>query len=273
MTRAVTQGPYDHGVTSPTPSLLERLHRSRADASVLAGTTSERQVRPLREAIEAAAERDEAAATALLDAVDAQTALLERAETQLSALERSVRDDLDRAGTLTGVRTTAQVASAADVVTASAAATALLLSVDDARSSEIRHDPSAVLALLLEADAALDAVVAGYRDPRAQAERQLLLVEGARTVALLGADAVSLLAAVHGDRVSAAPRILAEETRARLDAALHLAAADPAGALERARAADDRARSALDEALIDLDGPAAPSADALGGAPGELPAA
>jgi hypothetical protein len=260
-------------VTSPTPSLPERLHRSRADVSVLAGTTSERQVRPLREAIEAAAERDDSAAAALLDAVEAQTVLLERAETQLSALERSVRDDLDRAATLTGVRTTAQLASAADVATACAAATALLLSADDARASDVRHDPSVVLALLLEADAALDAVVAGYREPRAQAERQLLLVEGARTVALLGADAVALLAAVHGERITAAPRILAEETRSQLDAALHLAAAAPSAALEQARAADDRARSALDEALLDLDGPEAPSADPLAGAPGELPAA
>ncbi|QHC58119.1 hypothetical protein [Rathayibacter sp. VKM Ac-2760] len=260
-------------MTSQPPTLPERLQRSRSAVSVLAGTTSERQVRPLREAIAAAAGRDAAGAAALLDTADALAELIDRAETQLSALERTVRDDLERAGTLADVRTTAQLASAADVATACAAASALLLSADDARSSETRHDPSAVLALLLEADAALDAVVAGYRDPRAQAQRQLLLVEGARTVALLGVEAVALLVAVHGERITAAPRILAEETRAQLAGALRIAATDPSAALAQARAADDRARSALDEALLDLDGPAAPSAEPLVAAPGELPAA
>ncbi|QHC66139.1 hypothetical protein GSU68_05785 [Rathayibacter sp. VKM Ac-2759] len=236
-------------MTSPPPSPPERLQRLRADVSVLAGTSSERLVRPLREALDAVAEGRSAG---LLDAVDELTGLLARAEAQLSGLERSVRDDLDRAATLSGVRTTAQLASAADVATACAAASALLLDADEARAAGALHDPAAVLALLLEADAVLDAVVAGYREPRAQAERQLLLFEAARTAARLGAGSASLLGLVHGDRVTAAPRILAEETADRLAGAARLAATDPAAALEQARGAVDRGRSALDEALVDL---------------------
>lgn len=263
-------------MTSAPPPLPERLQRARADVSVLAGLASERQVRPLREAADRAADAPEEHAEALLAGVEAMTALLARAEAQLSGLERSVRDDLERADTLSGVRTAAQVASGADVATAGAAARALLLDADEARAASTGHDPAAVLALLLDADAALDAVVAGYRDPQAQAERQLLLVEAARTAARLGAGAVGLLALVHGDRITAAPRILAEETLAQLDTAVRRAAGDPAGALEEARRAVERSRSALDEAIVDLDGrdapaagtPAAASADpALGALP------
>ncbi|SOE04529.1 hypothetical protein SAMN06295924_104207 [Rathayibacter rathayi NCPPB 2980 = VKM Ac-1601] len=86
---------------------------------------------------------------ALLDAVDSLIGLVTRAEVQLSQVERSVRDDLDRAATLSELRTSAQLASAADVAAACATAQSLLL----------------------DADSALEAVVAGYREPRAQAER------------------------------------------------------------------------------------------------------
>ncbi|KQQ04017.1 MULTISPECIES: hypothetical protein [unclassified Rathayibacter] len=237
-------------MTSPPPSLPERLQRLRADVSVLAGTSSERTVRPLREAVDAVARGGPAD---LLDAVEGLTALLARAEGQLSRLERSVRDDLDRAATLSTVRTSAQLASAADVATAGAAASALLLDADEARAAAALHDPAAALTLLLEADAVLDTVVTGYREPRAQAERQLLLFEASRTAARLGADAAALLGRIHGDRVTAAPRILAEETVDRLDSLARLAATDPATALEQAREAVDRGRSALDETLVDLD--------------------
>jgi len=258
-------------MTSAPPPLPERLQRVRADVSVLAGLTSERQVRPLRDAADRVAAAPGADSDALLSAIESLTALLARAEAQLSGLERSVRDDLARADTLSDVRTAAQVSSAADVAAAGAAARALLLDADEARAGGTRHDPAAVLALLLEADAALDAVVAGYRDPHAQAERQLMLFEAARTAARLGADAVALLALVHGDRITAAPRILAEETADQLADAARLAAGDPPAALELARRAADRSRSALDEALVDLDGPSAPvptvpSADAALGA-------
>ncbi|MWV59904.1 hypothetical protein [Rathayibacter sp. VKM Ac-2754] len=239
-------------MTPPLPTLPERLQRLRSDVSVLATTSSERQVRPLREALDAVAD---GASSALLDAVEGLTALLATAEAQLSGLERSVRDDLDRAATLSDVRTAAQLGSAADVATACAAASALLLDADEARAAGSLHDPAAVLALLIEADAVLDTVVAGYREPRTRAERQLLLFEAARTAARLGADAASLLGLVHGDRVTAAPRILAEETTDRLAKAARLAATDPAAALELARGAVDRGRSALDEALVDLDAP------------------
>lgn len=259
------------------PPVSERLLRARADVSVLAGTTSERQVRPLRDALERA-EAPGAEAERLLDTVGAVTALLERAEAQVSGLERSVREDLERASTLSGVRTAAQLASAADVATACAAARALLLDVDEARAQGARHDPASVLVLLLDADAALDAVVSGYRDARSQADRQLLLFEAARTAARLGTEAVSLLAAVHGERVSATPRILAEETGERLESAAATAATDPPAALHLVRAAADRGRSALDEALVDLDGAGAPSAAvpaasaALGDLSGAVPA-
>ncbi|SMH46685.1 hypothetical protein SAMN06295885_2816 [Rathayibacter oskolensis] len=256
-------------MSTQPPPLPERLQRARADVSVLAGTSSERQVRPLREAIERVALAPEGGSD-LLDAVEGLSALLARAEAQVSGLERSVRDDLASAATLTGVRTSAQLASATDVATACSAASALLLDADEARAAGARHDPAAILALLLEADAALDSVVAGYREPLAQARRQLMLLEAARTAAGLGADAAALLAAVHGDGVTAAPRILAEETRAQLEAAGRLAASEPDAALEQARAAVDRGRSALDEALLDLDGPSAappPAAGAPGGAP------
>lgn len=257
------------------PPLPERLLRARADVSVVAGTSSERRVRPLRDALDRAAELG-GDAPDLLDAVEEVLGLLERAELQLSGLERSVRDDLERAATLTGVRTAAQLASAADVAVACATAEELLLSADEARAAGARHDPAAVLLLLLEADAALDAVVAAYREPEGRAARQLLLFEAARTAARLEADAVTLLAAVHGARVAEAPRILAEETLARLGEAARLAPAEPAAALDLARAAADRGRSALDEALVDLDGPSAPttaSPDDLGDLPGALPAA
>lgn len=259
MSRGVTLGPYDRGMSALPPSFSERLDRARADISALASTTPERHVRPLREAIELAAGGREDA-DSLLDAVEAFVALLTRAQTQLSGVERSIREDLERAVTLSGLRTSAQLASAADVATACSTARSLLLDADEARSAGARHDPAALLVLLLEADAALDRVVAGYREPRAQAARQLLLLEAARTAAHLGAGAVELLTAVHGERVTPAPRILAEETLAQLDSATHRAATHPAVALGQARAAADRARSALDEALVDLDGPTAPPA-------------
>ncbi|QHC55015.1 hypothetical protein [Rathayibacter tanaceti] len=255
----------------PPASHPERLHRVRAEVSALAGSTPERQVRPLREAVELVAAGDASDADALLDAVEAFALLLTRAEAQLSGLERSVRDDLERAASLASLRTASQLASAADAATAGAAARSLLLDADEARAAGARHDPAAILVLLLDADAALDTVVAGYRGPRAQAERQLLLFEAARTVALLGADAVHLLGAVHGERVTDAPRILAEETRAQLSGAARRAAGDPLGALELARAAAERARTALDEALVDLDG--VPPARGPSPIPGSSPAA
>lgn len=271
MSRGVTLRPYDHGVTSPSPSLLERVQQARSEVSVLAGTTPERRVRPLREAVEHVAAGGSPDPDALLDAVDSLVGLVTRAEVQLSGVERSVRDDLERAATLSDLRTSAQLASAADVAVACAAARSLLLDADDARSAGARHDPAALLVLLLDADSALDAVVSGYREPRAQAERQLLLFEAARTAARLGAESVLLLAAVHGERITAAPRILAEETLGQLDTAVRRAAGDPAGALDEARAAADRARSALDEALVDLDG--APPSLRPAAVPGGLPAA
>ncbi|MHC2186821.1 hypothetical protein ACVLV4_002485 [Rathayibacter agropyri] len=267
MSHAVTLRPYDRGMSAPPPSLSERLDRVRADVSALAATTPERQVRPLREATELAAGGREDAGS-LLDAVEALVALLTRAQTQLSGVERSIREDLERAVTLSRLRTSAQLASAADVATACSTARSLLLDADEARTAGARHDPAALLVLLLDADAALDPVVAGYREPRAQAERQLLLLEAARTAAHLSTGAVTLLTAVHRERITPAPRILAEETHAQLDSAARRAAADPAVALEQARAAADRARSALDEALVDLDGPLAPPAALPGSAPG-----
>lgn len=258
-------------MTLPPPPLPERLHRARADVSTVAGTSSERRVRPLRDALDRTAELP-GAPVDLLDPVEEALGLLERAEVQVSALERSVRDDLERAATLSGVRTAAQLASAADVAIASATAGELLLSADESRAAGARHDPAAVLLLLIEADAALDEVVSAYREPRARAERQLLLFEAARTAARLETDAVALLAAVHGERVTRAPRVLAEETIEQLEAAARLAPGDPSAALALARSAAERGRSALDEALVDLDGPAAPSTVAPA-ALGELPAA
>ncbi|PPF15992.1 hypothetical protein C5C31_05650 [Rathayibacter rathayi] len=158
-------------MTPPSSSLPERLQHARAEVSVLAGTTPERRVRPLREATELVARGDVADPAALLDAVDSLIGLVTRAEVQLSQVERSVRDDLDRAATLSELRTSAQLASAADVAAACATAQSLLLDADEARSAGARHDPAALLVLLLDADSALEAVVAGYREPRAQAER------------------------------------------------------------------------------------------------------
>ncbi|MBF4462767.1 MULTISPECIES: hypothetical protein [unclassified Rathayibacter] len=256
-------------MTSPQPSLVERVRRTRAALSALAGTTSEREVRPLREAVELAAEgRSDCAA--LLDEVDEQSALLTLAETQLSGLERSVREDLDRAISLSELRTAAQLASAAEVATACAVARSLLLDADEARAAGARHDPATVLLLLLDADAALDDVVSTYREPAVQAERRLLLLEAARTATRLAVGAVTVLAAVHGDGVTEAPLILAREAREQLDAAFRRAASDPAAAVSATRAAADRARSALDEALVDLDGRVTPARSEL---PGSLPAA
>ncbi|MCM6762851.1 hypothetical protein NB037_10530, partial [Rathayibacter sp. ZW T2_19] len=93
-------------MTSAPPPLPERLQRVRADVSVLAGLTSERQVRPLREAADRVAADPSADSDALLSAIESLTALLARAEAQLSGLERSVRDDLARADeTWAAVRT------------------------------------------------------------------------------------------------------------------------------------------------------------------------
>ncbi|NQX12821.1 hypothetical protein HQQ80_14375 [Microbacteriaceae bacterium VKM Ac-2855] len=236
-------------------SAEDRVATARATLSTLAGSYSERAVRPIADAVTLAiasfADGDTARAHALLDSVDAYADALAAAEAQLSTLERSIRADLASAAVLLSVRTDAHLASAFEVSTATAAASAALLDVENARTGAL-HDPVELLALLSDVDADIDAAIADYRTAPQRARRRLAAIEASRLGARIRCDAVAILIEAHPEVVSDAARHLCEQALAELEESNARLAGDPLDAEHAARSAALHAGAALDAALIDL---------------------
>ncbi|NQX26933.1 hypothetical protein HQQ81_06165 [Microbacteriaceae bacterium VKM Ac-2854] len=237
----------------------DRIAVARGTLSRLAGSYSERAVRPIADAVSLAIASfetgDDGRADALLETVDAYAASLGAAEAQLSNLERSVRADLASAATLINVRTDAHLSSAFDVMTATAAASAALFDVDSARRAGSLHDPVELLLLLGAADAEIDAAVTGYRTASEQARRQLAAIESALLCARIRCEAVAILHEAHPGRVSEAACHLRDGALELLAAAEAGLAGDPAGASLASRTAAEHASDSLDAALADLGRP------------------
>lgn len=237
----------------------DRIAVARGTLSRLAGSYSERAVRPIADAVSLAMASFDAGdperADALLDTIDAYAAALAAAEAQLSSLERSVRADLASAATLINVRTDAHLASAFDVMTATAAASAALLDVDTARRAGALHDPVELLLLLGAADAEIDAALTGYRTASEQARRQLAAIESALLGARIRCDAVAILRDAHPGRVSEAALHLRDGALELVADAERRLATDPADAASSSRTAAAHAADALDAALADLGRP------------------
>lgn len=243
-------------------STAARIANARSTLSRLATSYSERAVRPVADAVQLALAADGTErASALLDSVDRYAEALAEAEGQLSRLERSVRTDLDAAGTLMNVRTDAHLSSAFELSTATAAVRAILLDVDAARAAGVQHDPVDLLVLLGEADEEIDTALRGYRPPSDQARRQLAAIESARLCARVRIEGTAILIAAHPEAVSDAARDLLSQAREQLADAEARAASEPAAALDTVRAAQGHAGSALDSALLDLSTASAPEAD------------
>ncbi|GAA2653989.1 hypothetical protein GCM10010425_80040 [Streptomyces spororaveus] len=188
-------------------------------------------------------------AATLVDAVERRAQELAEAAGKLpGALTETDTDLADARGLLTG---TAEGTSTADLRGRIGRAEAVLA---DVRREEAagRYDPIDALRRIEEADAALDEALAGARERESGRQRAVALLDQAMLAArsAIGA-ATDYITTTRGAVGSQARTRLAEAGR-RLERAVSLAAADPAGALAEAQQADALARQAQQLAEQDV---------------------
>ncbi|MFE2481432.1 TPM domain-containing protein [Streptomyces sp. NPDC059389] len=188
-------------------------------------------------------------AATLVDAVERRAQELAEAAGKLpGALTETDTDLADARGLLTG---TAEGASTADLRGRIGRAEAVLAGVRREQAAG-RYDPIDALRRVEEADAVLDAALAGARERETGRQRAAALLDQAMLSARSAIGAATDYVTTSRGAVGSQARTRLAEARRRLERSQALAGSDPAGALAEAQQADGLARQAQELAEQDV---------------------
>ncbi|MFE1413871.1 TPM domain-containing protein [Streptomyces sp. NPDC058746] len=188
-------------------------------------------------------------AATLVDAVERRAQELAEAAGKLpGALSETETDLADARGLLTG---TAEGTSTADLRGRIGRAEAVLADVHKEQEAG-RYDPIDALRRIEEADAALDAALAGAREQESGRQRAAALLDQAMLSARSAIGAATDYVTTTRGAVGSRARTRLAEAGRHLERAAALSSSDPAGALAEAQQADAMARQAQELAEADV---------------------
>ncbi|MFH7598383.1 TPM domain-containing protein [Streptomyces racemochromogenes] len=191
--------------------------------------------------------------------VRAAEGAVDQAATLVDGVERRARELAEAAGKLPGALSeteadladahglpagTAAGSSTADLAGRIGRAEAVLAGVRREQAAGRRYDPIDALRRVAEADAALDAALAGAREPESGRRRAAALLEWARLSARSAVGATADYVTTSRGAVGSEARTRLAEAERHLERSASLAEADPAAAAAEAQRADSLAREA-----------------------------
>ncbi|MFD3539470.1 TPM domain-containing protein [Streptomyces sp. NPDC058662] len=247
-------GRYADSASAPVAS-----NAGQAEDRLLFATTSLQQARAAldsgdngRAAVHVrAAEGAVDQAATLVDAVERRAQELAEAAGRLPGAVNETETDLaDARGLLSG---TAEGTSTADLSGRIGRAEAVLADVRQEQTAG-RYDPIDALRRVEEADAALDEALAGARERESGRQRAVALLDQAMLSARSAIGAAADYITTSRGAIGSQARTRLAEAGRRLERAVSLADADPAGALAEAQQADALARQAQQLAEQDVRG-------------------